>query len=384
MSQAVSLFYSYAHEDEPLRDELQGHLKILERRGLIRAWHDRQIQPGQDWAGQIDQHLNSADLVLLLLSVDFVNSDYIWGTELKAAMQRQAAGDATVVPIVLRPMDLQAEDWADLPFGNVMATQGLPRDLKPVTTWANRDEAWAAVARGLRGTVNAIRERRAAVVSFAAPPGEAQVQPVKVPSAPRSGGVASWFKDLLHPSPRPAPPAEPAPDALLQRVVQGVVAPLAQAQAARGGTVDTQALEAQALKLVDTVDAKRVLWVDDHPENNTGEAAALARLQIEVVQVLSTAAALAALQQAQGAEAFDLVISDWTRDAEPPAAGLALLKAMRERGFTQPLVLYHGRLRGPQRAQVAAAAAAAGALGEAVLPAELMTLVLKGLSTPHP
>src|SRR5688572_20634425 len=88
----VSLFYSYAHEDEPLRVELVGHLKILERRGLLSQWHDRQIQPGADWHSRIADELQIADMVLLLVSTDFINSDYIVSNELTVAMQRHAAG----------------------------------------------------------------------------------------------------------------------------------------------------------------------------------------------------------------------------------------------------------------------------------------------------
>ena len=82
----VSLFYSYAHEDEPLRDELQRHLKILQLRGLIAPWHDRAILPGQAWDREIHAELQRAELVLLLLSVDFLSSDYILGVELKTAL----------------------------------------------------------------------------------------------------------------------------------------------------------------------------------------------------------------------------------------------------------------------------------------------------------
>ena len=93
----VSLFYSYAHEDESLRNELCGHLKILERRGLLSQWHDRQIQAGEDWHSRISEELQTADLVLLLVSTAFINSDYIFGNELTVAMQRHRAGFATVV-----------------------------------------------------------------------------------------------------------------------------------------------------------------------------------------------------------------------------------------------------------------------------------------------
>ena len=158
----VTLFYSYAHEDEALREELQDHLMILERRRVIRSWHDRAIVPGSDWNKEIDEHLRAADLILLLISKDFIASDYIWGAELEIAMQRHRDGDAVVVPVRLRAVDLQPEDAADIPF---LALQGLPRDLLPVMSWPSRDEAWTNVASGLRARVNEIRARRPALIA---------------------------------------------------------------------------------------------------------------------------------------------------------------------------------------------------------------------------
>jgi len=97
----VTLFYSYAHEDETLRDELQDHLMILERRGVVRSWHDRAIVAGHDWNREIDDRLRTADLVLLLISKDFIASDYIMGAEMTLAMERHRSGDGVVVPILL-------------------------------------------------------------------------------------------------------------------------------------------------------------------------------------------------------------------------------------------------------------------------------------------
>lgn len=90
----VDLFYSYAHEDESLRDELAGHFKIMERRGVIRLWHDRCLAPGQKWDNEINAQLAAADLVLLLVSADFIKSDYIWSHELDVAMKRNECGDS--------------------------------------------------------------------------------------------------------------------------------------------------------------------------------------------------------------------------------------------------------------------------------------------------
>lgn len=144
----VYLFYSYAHEDEKLRDELAGHLKIMERRGVIHAWHDREILPGKSWDETIDKNLKNADVILLLISSDFINSNYIWGYELKTAMNRHANQSASVIPVMLRAVDIEGAPFA--------ALQGLPTDLKPVTSWLNRDEAWTNVAKGIRRVVEEI------------------------------------------------------------------------------------------------------------------------------------------------------------------------------------------------------------------------------------
>ena len=129
---AVRLFYSYAHEDEELRNELERHLKILERKQLIAPWHDRRITAGRDWNSEIDINLRDAELVLLLVSADFMASDYIVGKELTAAMAQHAAGRSAVAWVLLRPLDLQQDDSDVAPF---LKLQGLPPDLKPVTSW---------------------------------------------------------------------------------------------------------------------------------------------------------------------------------------------------------------------------------------------------------
>jgi len=86
-SAPLEVFYSYAHEDETLRDELEKHLKLLQRQGLISNWHDRRIEPGRDWAAEIDSHSRSADIVLLLVSADFISSDYCYGVEMMEAQE---------------------------------------------------------------------------------------------------------------------------------------------------------------------------------------------------------------------------------------------------------------------------------------------------------
>ncbi len=149
----LDVFFSYAHQDEALRDQLQAHLAVLERQGLIRTWHDRRIGAGQDWAGEIDAKLDAADLVLLLVSPDFVASDYCWDVETRRALERHAARQALVIPVVLRPVD-----FAGAPFGRLRA---LPADGRPVTIWDDRDQAFRDVARGLRRLIEEELKRRA-------------------------------------------------------------------------------------------------------------------------------------------------------------------------------------------------------------------------------
>src|SRR5579863_1867747 len=144
-SPPVEVFYSYAHEDEALRAELEKHLSLLRRQGVISGWHDRQIIPGTDWAQAIDGHLESAAVILLLVSADFLASDYCYGIEMQRALERQQAHEAVVIPILLRPVD-----WHGAPFAHL---QALPTDAKPITTWRNLDEAFADVATGIRRAV---------------------------------------------------------------------------------------------------------------------------------------------------------------------------------------------------------------------------------------
>ena len=140
---SVEVFFSYSEQDEQLRDELETHLSILKRQGAIATWHRRQISAGTEWQGEIDAHLDSAQMILLLVSPDFLASDYIWDVELRRAMERHATGLARVIPVLLRPVD----NWQKAPFGEL---QPLPTNGMPVTTWENRDRAFENIAAGIR------------------------------------------------------------------------------------------------------------------------------------------------------------------------------------------------------------------------------------------
>ena len=142
---AARVFISYAHKDEALLNELAAQLKILERNGVIEHWHDRKIVPGEEWDHKIRSELEKADIILLLVSHDFINSDYCWGVEVAQAIARHHAGTARVIPIILRDCL-----WQDALFAKI---QGLPKDMRPVVDWPSRDAAFADVARGIKRAV---------------------------------------------------------------------------------------------------------------------------------------------------------------------------------------------------------------------------------------
>lgn len=148
-TKAIEVFLSYAHSDSELRDELIKHLGLLQHQGVIKAWHDRNIDAGTDWKEAIHSHLDQAGIILLLVSADFLASDYCYELELKKAMSRHEAGLSHVIPIILR-----AVDWQSSLFGKLKA---LPSDGKPITSWRNRDEALANVAEGIRSLAERLR-----------------------------------------------------------------------------------------------------------------------------------------------------------------------------------------------------------------------------------
>jgi tetratricopeptide (TPR) repeat protein len=141
----IEVFCSYAHEDEPLLQKLEAHLSVLKRLGLISTWYDRQIVPCTNWAQVIDERLEQASIILLLVSSDFLASDYCYQVEMKRALERHDAGQARVIPIAMRPVD-----WKGSPFAHL---QALPTDAKAITTWSNQDEAFVDVVAGIRRAI---------------------------------------------------------------------------------------------------------------------------------------------------------------------------------------------------------------------------------------
>src|SRR5205814_513347 len=99
----ATLFFSYSHKDEDLRDQLEVHLAMLKHDGIIESWHDRKIPAGDELDTSIDAKLDEADVILLLVSPDFLASRYCYEREMARAMQRHAEGSARVIPVILRP-----------------------------------------------------------------------------------------------------------------------------------------------------------------------------------------------------------------------------------------------------------------------------------------
>lgn len=155
-TQPVEIFYSYAHEDQKLQDALRKHLANLKRQGIITDWYDRDISAGDEWNEEINKHLNSASVILLLISRDFMDSDYSNNVEVKRAMERHEAGEAKVIPIILRPVD-----WDGAPFSKL---QSLPEGAEAVTSWDNEDEAFLNVVKGIRRALKELSNRPGAVI----------------------------------------------------------------------------------------------------------------------------------------------------------------------------------------------------------------------------
>ena len=138
----VKLFISYSHRDERYLKGLETHLASLRRQGVVADWHDRMISPGEKWRQKINDNLDLADCVLLLVTPDFIASDYCYSVEMEQALDKHREGRILILPIIVRPVD-----WQHTPLGEL---QVLPKDGKPIVEWSIRDRAWLDVTRGLR------------------------------------------------------------------------------------------------------------------------------------------------------------------------------------------------------------------------------------------
>ena len=153
MASNIEIFLCYAHEDELLCKELVTHLGALKRQGFFDLWYDRKISAGTEWEREIDEHLNTAQIILLLVSQYFMNSNYCYLIEMQRAIERHERGDARVIPVLLRPVYFQRA-----PFAKLMP---LPTNKKPITdsSWHSLDDAFYDVAEGIRNAVEELANK---------------------------------------------------------------------------------------------------------------------------------------------------------------------------------------------------------------------------------
>jgi len=142
---AARIFISYSHKDEDLRDELEVHLAHLRNQGLVEIWQDRRLLPGDDFDRTIREEINTADIILLLISPDFLASSYCFGTEMMRALERHSNGEARAIAVILRPCE-----WKQTDMSRYLAT---PTDGRPVTRWPDMDEAFLDVTQSIRRAI---------------------------------------------------------------------------------------------------------------------------------------------------------------------------------------------------------------------------------------
>jgi hypothetical protein len=148
----IEVFFSYSDRDRDLRDKLETHLAILKRKGVIRGWHEGEIGAGEEWDKSIREHLEAAKMVLLLVSADFLASDFCYEEQMRRAIQRHKQGEARVIPVILDACDWE---WEGAPFRDLLP---LPSNRKPVTSWTNQSEAFTDIAKGIRKQVEQLTQ----------------------------------------------------------------------------------------------------------------------------------------------------------------------------------------------------------------------------------
>jgi TIR domain-containing protein len=154
----VHVFYSYSRSDEALLVELDEHLSELKRDGPLEIFWDRDLQPGIEWHSEIKDELKEADVVLLLVSPEFLASRYCRQVELPATLDLHDCGLTSAIPIILRPCS-----WHETSLGRL---QALPRGGKPVIQWTDRTEAWADTASKISTVIQRIRQGNSTAVKF--------------------------------------------------------------------------------------------------------------------------------------------------------------------------------------------------------------------------
>lgn len=150
MKKSINVFIAYSRKDKEFKDRIYKHLSVLERNKMIKNWYDGLISPGQEWDKKVSEALKKSKIVLLLISANFIASDYCFDRELKKALKRHKSGKSVVIPIILRKCL-----WKDTPIGNL---QVVPKDGIPIDNpiWHNEDEGYYDVVSKIKGVAQNI------------------------------------------------------------------------------------------------------------------------------------------------------------------------------------------------------------------------------------
>jgi GUN4-like/TIR domain len=152
--EAIKIFYSYSRKDLDMRNTLEDHLSALREANRISTWHDLELEAGTEWKPAILNKLDTADIILLLVSRNFIASKYCYGTELKRAIARHNEGTTRVIPIILRPCDW---NHSDVPFSKLNV---LPTHAEPIASWVDQDAAFTIVAQRIRKIVDQLTTQK--------------------------------------------------------------------------------------------------------------------------------------------------------------------------------------------------------------------------------
>ncbi len=142
----VKVFLSYSHVDEEFKNKLDVHLAPLKRNNKVETWNDRKLLPGALFDDEIKNHLNEDEIIILLISADFINSDYCYEIEMMKALERMKNSDAIVIPIILRPCL-----WQETPLKDV---QALPKDGTPISKYADTDDAYLEIVKSINDIID--------------------------------------------------------------------------------------------------------------------------------------------------------------------------------------------------------------------------------------
>lgn len=143
----VKVFLSYSHVDEKFKEKLDIHLAPLKRSNKkLEVWQDRELKAGTKFDEEIKKHLKEDDIIILLISADFINSDYCYEVEMKTAFERMEKKEAVVVPVIVRPCY-----WKKTPLGDI---QALPKDGNPISKYQDEDDAYVEIVESISNIID--------------------------------------------------------------------------------------------------------------------------------------------------------------------------------------------------------------------------------------